>query len=363
MPNNEQKAGAHSSQYQIENVYVGIDEKRVREIISEQFIGQVQPLVAEAKEIASERINKFEEKLIEKFEPFKELFGVFGKPEFLSTISLAESEAVQTDSDMDYEMLSSLLLNRAKRLEDKKRNTGIKEAIKVVNEIDEETLSALTALYIYTYICIVDDTPSGYIEEYDKLLEKTVSFPLPKGEDWKDQLDVLKCARIEGLDTYKNALDHLLESEKLLFTAGIPVNSDNYEKAKTILHEAGIPIELLLKNELLDDYCRLGIQRKDSIDEIEIGMPDGQSLLIKTSEEQKNAILSVLDLYDFSEDSKALIKNATRALIENNKHVNMFMEWLDKLENAIDLTIVGKALAHANAKNKEDRFPDFLEGE
>jgi len=136
---NKQKAGDGATQLQIGVLNVGISEERAREICHEMFAIELKNIASEGFELANKRSNFLDDKIVTKFETSKETFDHFRKPEFLHLVQLAERSAMETDREQDYDILVNLLFNKTQKDNDRKFGTGVKQAIQVVNEIDDET--------------------------------------------------------------------------------------------------------------------------------------------------------------------------------------------------------------------------------
>ncbi|MDE7355793.1 MAG: hypothetical protein K2N21_03365 [Rikenellaceae bacterium] len=77
-----QKAGDNAQQFQIQNLTIGIDEKRAREIYDEKYTIAKRDFTEEALRIADERIKEFESRLIPKMEVVNDGLKVFADPSF-----------------------------------------------------------------------------------------------------------------------------------------------------------------------------------------------------------------------------------------------------------------------------------------
>ncbi len=357
----KQKAGDNSTQIQAKVVNViQFDEKRVREICKEEYALQAKDLTVEAQVAAAERVGRFEEKIIEKFEPYRDSLEFFKKPEFLVLLRLAQQTAIQTDSDNDYEILANLLLNKTNKSDDKKFGSGVKQAIQIVDEIDEDSLNGLTALFIHSTFTPIASSPIKYFEILENLYEKCLKYPLPSGQLWSDQLDILKCCRLDNVHTYVKGLDFYISKHKYLFTSGIVKDSENYKKAIEILKTNNLPNSIIVSNELFDNYFRLDIADDKSIEGLRlisnVGPYQYESQL---SDQQKNALREILKLYDTS-ISKDKIKESMLNIINNFKHLNLFLDWFNGLKFVVEITSVGRVLAYTNAKMKDNDLPDIF---
>ncbi len=77
-----QKAGDNSNQFQIAHLTIGIDEKRAREIFDEKLNLAIKDFSDEATRTATNRINNFENLLIEKMTKVEDALTAFADPSF-----------------------------------------------------------------------------------------------------------------------------------------------------------------------------------------------------------------------------------------------------------------------------------------
>ena len=71
----------------------------------------------------------------------------FSDPSFQFLITEAHKTAASTEREADYDLLSELLLHRVKKDKDRKVRVGIKKAIEIVDQVDDDALCALTVAY------------------------------------------------------------------------------------------------------------------------------------------------------------------------------------------------------------------------
>ena len=77
-----QKAGDNAQQFQIQNLTIGIDEKRAREIYDEKYSIAKKDFTEEALRIANERVRELENRLIPKMEAVNDGLKAFADPSF-----------------------------------------------------------------------------------------------------------------------------------------------------------------------------------------------------------------------------------------------------------------------------------------
>lgn len=110
------------------------------------------------------------------------------------------------------------------------------------------------------------------------------------------------------------------------------------------------------------DYVRIPVpnrQQIGSLNLIQQVVHEGRLIQfpVPLSEKQKDAINSVYDLYD---NNPSIKSENTRLLIENidqRKHLNTLKAWWNSLNVGVQITSVGKVLAHSNAQRCDKNLP------
>ena len=142
-----QKAGNNAQQFQIQNLTIGIDEKRAREIYDEKYAIAKRDFTEEALRIANERVKEFENRLIPKIEAVNNGLNAFADPSFQLLLIDAQKAAVATERVVDYDLLSELLAHRIENGNDRHVRTGIHRAVEIVEDISDEALLGLTVIH------------------------------------------------------------------------------------------------------------------------------------------------------------------------------------------------------------------------
>ena len=101
---NAQKAGSNSQQFQVQNLTIGIDEKRVREIYDEKFLITKKEFTEEAIRIANGRVKELENRLISKIKVENEGMELFMDPSFQLLLVEAQKSAAATERPADYDL-------------------------------------------------------------------------------------------------------------------------------------------------------------------------------------------------------------------------------------------------------------------
>lgn len=355
-----QKTGDNSTLIQVSgDLNVGITEERAREICHEMLAKEIADLVVDANNKAQERAVILENKLINKIEECNDLLRWFDKPEFLYLVRSAQKSAIQTDRDHDYDLLVNLLLNKTKRENDRKFGTGVKQAIEIVNDIDDDSLKALTILFIHETYSSNGNNIFEILDAMDQLYEKIGVNDLPIDPMWMDQLDILKCIRLSDVSSFMKLEDYYIKKYESFLLNGIKIESPQYTEAMDILRKNDLPSSVLTKHELNPDYVRLNLANDVDINSLFLvrGGISKESL----TEEQKDALRKILTLCTKHTSTVTLIKEKLVSEIEKRPSLSAVKKWINELGHFGQLTCVGKVIAFTEAKMKYHDLPDIFE--
>ena len=202
---------------------------------------------------------------------------------------------------------------------------------------------------------------TGVIQEgldvLNSLFGKLIYATLPTGNDWLDHLDILDTIRIGEFRRLKKMEEYYSEQFAGYMDVGIKKNSQEYYKAIELLNSNNLPLNILIEHELNTDYIRLCVLNKNDIDPTKLTHLSSNNIVISLTDIQKNAIRSIYDLY--KQDPVIRQENVNKFMEEWNKRANLkiLREWWDNIEVLIQLTSVGKVLAHANAQRCDESLP------
>ena len=355
-----QKAGDNAQQFQIQNLTIGIDEKRAREIYDEKYAIAKRDFTDEALRIADERVKEFENRLIPKIETIDDGLKAFADPSFQLLLIDAQKAAVATERVVDYDLLSELLVHRIENGNDRHVRTGIHRAVEIVEDISDEALLGLTVIHSINSFILVSSECIGALDTLNDLYGRIIYGKLPEGTDWIEDLEILDAIRINPFGKFKSLKEYYSKVLNGIITVGIKKDSEKYHKAVTILRNNGLFIHnLLVENYLLPDYIRVNIGNSDAINTLSFIRTFGNNttMSIPISEQQKSAIKSIIELY--SKDTKLKNDVDEKFLLEWNKrhYLSLLKDWIEKIPNSFSITSVGKVLAHANAQRCDDKLP------
>lgn len=359
-----QTGGNGSQQIQAEKmiVNVGIDEKRAREVFQEMNLHMRQEYTQEALVIANARVSEFENSLMPKMEKVDGALEAFTDPSFQLLLVEAQKTAAATERPADYDLLSELLIHRFQKGENRVVRAGISRAVEVVDEISDDALIGLTAFHaVSAFSPLTGDIFQG-LDVLDELFRKILYGALPSGRDWLDHLDILDAVRLSSLGGLKKIDQYYPEQLSGYVDVGIKKDSDDFNKAMEILKANALPHTIMVEHALNPDYVRIPVpsrQKIESLNLIQQAIHEGRLVQfpVALSEKQKDAINSVYDLYDKNPSIKA---ENIRLLMENvgkRKNLNTLKEWWNSLNVGIQITSVGKVLAHSNAQRCDKNLP------
>jgi hypothetical protein len=343
-----QKSGDGSQQLQIStfNVTQGIDEKRVREICSEMIASSLHEYTDEARNIGEQRIAMFNSRLIERVTQVEGALEMFRDPSVCVLLKSAQQASASTEREKDYDLLTELLIHRFQKGADRHIRTGINHAVKIVDEISDESLLGLTVLHsVKVFLPVTGDVLQG-IDVLENLFNSVIYGALPVGNDWLEHLDVLGAIRLSDIGYMKKIAVVFPERLDGYVSPGIEANSEDYRKSIEILRKGNLSAECLKKHPLIADRLRLEVSNRNAI---------------ATLTPQQNAALSaVYDLYSSDPALKRITTDNFMVEWDKRPHLKILHEWWDNLEHLgkmATVTVPGRALAHANAQRCDPKLP------
>jgi hypothetical protein len=352
-----QKAGDGANQYQIGTVVMGTDEKRVREIVNEMLSQALAPYFAQARYSARERVNEFEDNLIQKMTK-KNILDAFADPSFQIILMQTLKAAASTERPADHDMLSELLTQRFEKGNDRNTRTAIDFAVEIVDKISEEALVGLTVFHaIITVFPMTGNIMTG-LDILNDLFGKILLENLPKGKEWLEHLDILKAVRIANFWPKTKLLEYYPNRVNGYACVGIEKNSENHNKALSKLIEVQLPPFILIEHVLNPNFVRLNISNKENdTATLSFPVPNFQEIQINLNQDQKNIIDEVYNLYNNDVNLKNDMITKFMSEWDKREHLRAIHEWWDDLKGSIEITSVGRVLANANAQRCDPNFP------
>lgn len=360
-----QQAGDDSTNVQVQGnmtVVMGIDEKRAREIYKEMSLQLREDYSQEALNIAKARVEQFEDSLMPKMEAVEGALEAFADPSFQLLMVEAQKTAASTERVADYDLLSELLVHRFQKGENRKVRAGISRAVEIVDEIADDALLGLTVYHsVSQFLPLSGDIHQG-LNVLNNLFEKLFYDELPSGNDWVDHLDILDAARLNSLSNVRPIQQIYTDGLYGYVDVGIKKGSENHERAIEILKEQGLNENILVKHAFDNDYVRLNVPNKESLKSISInrlvvrdGAPDIKVEPITESEIE--ALEAVYALYEVNEQKKQANISAFMVEWDERPSLKALRTWWSGLALSLQITAVGRVLAHSNAQRRDKSLP------
>ena len=361
-----QKAGDNSQQIQADNVYIvnGISEQRVREICSEVAVKAIADNSNEANEIAMKRIDSFTDLLLPRIQSIEKTFQSFSDPSFQVLLRKAQLTVACSSRDSDYKILTELLTHRINNKKDIKKKASISKAIEIIDQIDDDSLCALTLIHaIDSFLPITGNILEG-IKILSDLYERIGYVDLPKNNLWIDNLSILGCINVSPFFVQNNLGEQFFDRLNGYTCVGIKKEEENYQKVIELLNKHRISHNILIDHELNDGYVRLCVPQKQQIEELystEIFNINGvlQRINVKITEEKKSCLNQIFDLYSKDTLIAKKVKEKFIELLKSYKSIKEIIEWRNKIGTSFNLSSIGKVIAHANAKKIDTTLPDL----
>ena len=352
----KQTAGEGATQIQANNInyFVGIDETKAKEISMEVFNNQRQMVTAEAFEVAKKRVEMLESKLIPRIAEIEGALNEFAKPEFQFALGSAQRTAASSEREIDLELLTELLACRIEKGNQRKVNVGLRCAVEVVNEIDDDALCALTVAHAVTaWMPAHGDCLQG-LDILNDLFGKLMYQNLPDNNDWLEHLELLNLIRISNYFQLVKLEEYYEQHLDGYVCAGIKIDSAEFNEATRVLIEANLPVDLLKHNKLIDGYVRLAVPQKEEL-------KSSRLLWLKDlTENQRDALHRVYELYSKDVKAKQIVHDNFIKAFDERENLKKLRTWRNKISTAFQIKKSGVVIAYSNAKRCDKTLPDLI---
>ncbi len=356
--NQKQTAGKNSQQVQVGTVIVnqGITEERARDVFAEMIPKALKEYTEEAYSTANDRIAKLEKIVIPKIVEIDNTLSSFMDPAFQFLLRKAQQTAAVTEREIDYSLLSELILCHIQEGTNRKNRIGISKAMEIVDDIDNDALCALTVSHAINHFAPVTGNIEEGLKVLNNIFDKLMYTELPIDQEWVDHLDVLGAIRV-SFGSFKKLEEYYSEKLNGYVCVGIHKDSDEYKKAIELLDSVNINKGVLVRNELIDGYVRLNIVSKESISNL-LSQQDMSSRPI--NETEKVILEKIFEMYSKDVSLINIAKNEFLCLWESFSALRKIRIWWNSIPQAFSITKVGSVLAHTNAKRCDPDLPDLL---
>ena len=342
------------------NIVNGITEQRAREIFREMNEVARRDYTSDAYELAVKRVNMFESLLMDKVPKIDGLLEAFGDPSFQYLLADAQRRAAASEREDDYATLTELLGCRVRHKNNRKIRAGISHAVKIVDELDDDALCALTIFYFYKRMVPLAGMIKDGLDSLEIHAKKLLITNLPFSRDWLEHLEILNAIRRIFFTSQPKIEETLYRNLPGYVCVGINKSGEVYTKAVELLTKQNLSASILVDHELLDGYVRIPISCMGQIQNIQLD--DGIAGVTRQINAQEISVLrQIWNLY--SNDAKQLAAVKSNFLLELQKRptLNRIKVWWNNIPMEIEITQVGAVLAHANAQRLDNSMPDFLE--
>lgn len=361
-----QKAGDNANQVQANTVYIlnGISEERVREICSEIALQAIKDNSHEANDIALKRIDNLTNLMLPRLQSIEQTFESFSDPSFQFLIRKAQITAASSNRESDYKILTELLVHRINNKKNIKKKASISKAIEIIDQIDDDSLAALTMIHAINNFSPVTGNISFGIKVLSDLYEKIGYADLPTDNLWIDNLSILGCINVTPFFSSGNLEDQFYNALNGYTCVGIKKEDEIYDEACTLLSQQGFNNSILVEHELNNGYVRLNIAHKQQINDLSFTKLSNENGLlraetVKLSQPQRECLEKVFGLYSKESTLAKKVKEEFIKLLRSHKAIESIIDWKNKISTAFNLTSVGKVIAHANAKKIDPTLPDL----
>ncbi len=190
---------------------MGIDEKRVREIVDEKQAQIIKTCVQESARVANDNIAAFRDDFLNRAQRSPDSLGLFSIPSYANLLGEAARAAAYSERSSDIEVLSELLLRRLENKNNQTIKVGVTQAITVLDSITDDALLAVTVLFSIETFHPISTSMFDGLKILDDMFSHMPLEDLPSGYDWLDCLDVLRACRVNSLQTLKPLKDYYFE--------------------------------------------------------------------------------------------------------------------------------------------------------
>lgn len=361
-----QIAGDNSQQIQAGTIVInqGISEQRVREVCSELAQQAIAECTAEATAVVQTRMNDFANVLIPRIQQLEEDFHSFSDPSFQVLLRKAQLTAACTEREDDYKILSELLIHRVKNKTNIKKKASIAKAVEIIDQIDDDSLNAMTLFLIIIQFGPLSGSISKGLEVLDVMYSKLGLDQLPYDKSWIDNLSILGALNAVSWGSMRKYEDFIPSMLSGYVCAGIKKGTEAHNQALSLLKENSIIGLNLIDNELLPDYVRLPISYKEYIDKISFPQTiivDGKpcTFTLQYTEKQKSCLKEIWNMYDANSTLIDQVKTKFIEKMDTFPNIVKTKKWWNSLKGSINLTSVGRVIAHTNAKSIDNSIPDL----
>lgn len=352
----KQFAGDHSTQTIVDtvnNYYAivpGVTEEKVRSMMLEMYEEVSSKIIEIARRTADERVMSLSDRIIPKMMEYDNKLEFLKEPSIQRAIQIAQRAAACTDKEVDWEIISDLLIERIKNRGNRKTSVFLERAMEVVDSIPEDCLQLISLLYI-----IVSINPENLdwwyfktnISSFESIVKKIMQDKqYPMDDEWIEVLDTLSLIKSDssGGSQLCKFVDVLTQAFPVYFTLGIQEGCEEYETIKKNLIDLNLPW-----NSILIDHpyirSRIIVNRPYVTVECSDGSNTGPMSLTEDQDQYLSEIQKTVNASDVHNQE---VRTAFMSYWNSMESLKALTKWWDQISMGFDLTSIGRLIAKTN---------------
>lgn len=349
----KQIGGDNSQQFQAGtiNIYNGISEERVHEICKHQFYLLSSEFHNIAGQVAKHRIDKFEDIFIPRVMKLEKIEQAFTEPKFQFLLKEAQKSVICNDDNNSYEVLSNLLIDSINNIKQGENNILIKQAIKVVGELDLVSLLFITNLYIIEKISPTSIDYKTGIKNYCTAFEPFI-LTQPVENALLDSLEVLGLIKYELFYPKKSFYECFYEYFDGYFKLGIQKSHANYEKALNLLSSINLVDNIFIDNPFYPEYSKISLITSRGIKELMVFADEQNNEIRNIKQDEVKIIKQIYALYNNDEHKKKEMLELIKTEFSKYPIMEKVKSIWDSYTTNCDLSPLGVLIGENNFRNK-----------
>ena len=281
----------------------------------------------------------------------KNVMEAFTEPSLQYLIRDAQRSAICSNNENSYEVLSNLLIDSINNIVEGENNILLKQAIKVVGDLDLNSLSFLTVLYIIKHISPRSLSYKNGIKSYCDVFQKVITNQLIK-EDMFDSLELLGLISSDYFYSKKDFYDHFYEYFDGYFKLGIQKSHPNYEKALSLLSSIKLVDNIFINNPFYPEYSKFILVTSRSVVNLQVFVDEQKHLTRLINQDEIKIIDQIYKLYNDDKNKKHEVLELIKSEFNNYPVMkNVKIIW-DSCKNNFYLTPLGVLIGKNNLNNK-----------
>ena len=299
----KQIGGDNSTLVQGTNITIGVSVQDVVEIFKIQFKNLLPELYNIAENKAKERLSQFEDIFYSKLEKLEKFEDAFTEPYLQYLIRDTQRSVICCNNENSYEVLSNLLIDSINNIKQGENNILIKQAIKVVGELDLVSLLFITNLYIIenTFPTSIDYKTG--IKNYCTAFEPFI-LTQPVEHALLDSLELLDLIKYDYFYSKKDFYEYFYDQFDGYFKLGIQKSHANYEKALNLLSSINLVDNIFIDNPFYPEYSKISLITSRGIKELMVFADEQKQTTRIINNDEVKIIKQIYELYNNDDEHK-----------------------------------------------------------